>query len=421
MNQKRLAITFIATVCLACFVTAKQSHAQTFGVELHNNLMPASGGMGGVGIARPQDVTSGINANPASLTQFAGTQFLFGSAWAEPTLNMNQTSSLPLLGVEPFAAKSTAPGVPAGNIGITQDLRALGLPGTMGVGFVTTSGAFADFRHVPASNGTNTGLAMFSVPVAIGVDVTDRLSLGAGAALGIAFYDGPFVGVGGMTPDYALRGSVGANYRLRPDTTLGAYYQTKQSFTFDNAFKFGLGPLEVARDIDLDLPENIGIGLANESLFDGRLLLGVDVLYKFWDDTSSFGTYYNNQLVVQLGSQLSVGRWRLRSGYAWAENPIDPSPLDLNVGGVPVGSIPAVSYAQGLVAVTSQHRLTGGIGIVDLLPGIDLDIMAGGMFEDSQALGNFTTTSIESYWLGAGVTWRFGRGGCGDTSAPDRW
>ena len=31
--------------------------AQTFGVELHNNLMPASGGMAGASIARPQDVT----------------------------------------------------------------------------------------------------------------------------------------------------------------------------------------------------------------------------------------------------------------------------------------------------------------------------------------------------------------------------
>lgn len=406
---------------LLSILIMERAEAQTFGVELHNNLMPASGGMGGVSLARPQDLTSGINGNPATLTQFSGTQFIFGTAWVEPTLNMSQTSSLPLLGVEPYSAKSTAPGVPAGNIGVTQDFSELGLPATLGIGFVTTSGAFADFRQVPESNGTNTGLAIFSVPVSVGVDLTDRLSVGASAALGIAFYDGPFVGVGGMTPDYALRGTIGTNYLLTPTTTMGAYYQTKQSFTFENAFKFGLGPIEIAQDIDLDLPQNIGIGFANTSLMDGRLLVGVDLLYKLWDETASFGNYYNNQFAVQLGSQLSAGRWRFRSGYTWAENPIDPNPLDINIGGVSVGTVPALAYAQGLVAVTSQHRLSGGIGVLDVLPGVDLDIMAGGMFRDSQALGNFTTTNIQSYWIAAGMTWRFGRGSCCPSVAPDRW
>jgi long-chain fatty acid transport protein len=54
------------------------SYGQSFGVELQNTLMPASGGMGGVSIARPQDLTSAMNANPASLSQFRGTQFPFG-------------------------------------------------------------------------------------------------------------------------------------------------------------------------------------------------------------------------------------------------------------------------------------------------------------------------------------------------------
>lgn len=39
-----------------------------------------------------------------------------------------------------------------------------------------------------------------------------------------------------MTPDYALRGTVGTNYLLSDVTTVGAYYQTEQSYTFDNAF-----------------------------------------------------------------------------------------------------------------------------------------------------------------------------------------
>ncbi len=421
MTIRMLRWIVAGLVVCAGFAGPRVAHAQTFGVELHNNLMPAAGAMGGVSIARPQDLTSSINGNPATLAQFAGTQVMFGGAWAEPTFNMTQDQSLPLLRVDPFSAKSTAPGVPVGNIGITQDLSELGLPATFAVGFVTTSGLFADFRHVPQSNGTNTALSIFSLPVALGVDVTDRLSVGTGLAMGIAFYDGPFVGVGGMTPDYALRGTLGADYELTDCTTLGAYYQTEQSFRFDNAFRFALGPAEIARDIDMDLPQNIGVGVANRSLMDGRLLVGVDLLYKLWDETDLYGAVYDNQWVVQVGSQYSVGRWRLRSGYAWAQNPIDPNPVNLNVGGVPLPNLPAVNYMEGLVAVTCQHRLSAGVGIVDVLPGIDLDFMAGGMLPDTQQLGNFTTTSIESYWLAVGLTWRFGRGACGDVSAPDRW
>src|SRR5438128_1048467 len=54
---------------------ANSAQAQGFGVESHNTLMPASGGMAGTSIARPQDLTSSMNANAATLTQFKGTQF----------------------------------------------------------------------------------------------------------------------------------------------------------------------------------------------------------------------------------------------------------------------------------------------------------------------------------------------------------
>ena len=35
--------------------TGKIAHAQSFGIELHNTLMPAAGGMAGVSLTRPQD------------------------------------------------------------------------------------------------------------------------------------------------------------------------------------------------------------------------------------------------------------------------------------------------------------------------------------------------------------------------------
>ena len=422
MSRLSCRVAALLLIVPASMLGSRVVSAQVFGVELHNNMMPGAGGMGGVSIAQPQDLTSSINANPATLTQFRGTQILFGGGWAEPTITMDQQRQLPIIGdapvITPYSAKSTAPGVPVANIGITQELSELGLPATFAIGFITTSGVIADYRHVPESNGTNAALAVFSVPVALGVDLTERLSLGASLALGIAFFDGPFAGIGGMTPDYALRGTVGANYRLTDRTTVGAYYQTKQSFTFDNAIL--LANDTIRRDIDLDLPQNVGFGIANRTLMDGRLLVGVDVLYKLWNETDLFGALYDNQWVVQVGGQYSAGRYRLRAGYTWAENPIDSTP-DVNVGGIVLDTPPSVYYTQGLLAVTCPHRISAGIGIVDVLPGIDLDFYAGGMFRDTQQLGEFTTTSLASYWLGAGLTWRFGRGACQAVSAPDSW
>ena len=367
--------------------------------------------MGGASIARPQDATSALNANPASLSQFHGTQFVFSGSWAEPTYDMTQTSNIPVVGsplIEPFSAKSTAQGTPLGNIGVTQDLEVFDLPATFGLGFISTSGGFVDFRQVPESHGTNSGMAIFSLPMALGVDMTDNWSLGASLALGIAFFDGPFVGASGMTSDYALRGTLGSNYQLAESTTLGAYYQTEMPFQFDNAVVFNPGVGQVNADVQMDLPQNIGLGVANNRLMDGQLLVAIDTLYKLWDEAEMYGAVYDNQWVVQVGSQYTMGRYRLRAGYVWAEDPIDQTPGS-NVGGVvQPGGLAAVRYTQGLLAVTGQHRISGGIGVAEVLPHLDMDLMAGGMFRDTEQLGSFTTTSITSYWVGVGLTWRFG-------------
>ena len=397
--------------------------AQTLGVELHNVVMPASGGMGGVSIARPQDFLSGINGNPASLTQFQGTQFTFSGAWAEATFNQTQSGNIPFVGppiVTPFSAKSSAPGSAVANIGVSQELSELGLPATLGIGFVTTSGALTNYTHVPQSGGTGTGLFVFNLPVSLGVDMTDRWSIGTSVALGIGIYDAPFVGVSNMVMDYAVRGTIGTNYKLNDCNTIGGYYQTKQNFNFENGFIINPGLAQIPLDVALDMPENLGLGIANTALMDGKLLLGVDLVYKLWDNADTFGTIYDNQLAVQLGSQYSIGKYRLRSGYVWAENPMDQAPGP-NIGGVIQTDLRAVRYTQGLLAVTSQHRISGGVGIQDFLPGIDLDVMAGGMFRDSEQLGNFTSTSIASYWLGGGMTWRFGRGSCDRLNTPNQW
>ena len=117
-------------------MAARLANAQSFGVELNNTLMPASGGMAGTSIAAPQDLISGINANAATLTQFHGTQFTVGGAFAGSTFDLNQTGAAPAIGVTPFSAKSGTPGAAVPNIGVSQELNAFGLPVTLGLGLI---------------------------------------------------------------------------------------------------------------------------------------------------------------------------------------------------------------------------------------------------------------------------------------------
>ncbi len=411
-------IRFIVLAMVVPLASSRPVWGQSFGIELHNTMMPAAGGMAGASLARPQDLQSAINGNPATLTQFRGTQFSFGGGWAEPTYNITQLDPLPLVGVTPYSAKSGTPGGVLGNIGVTQDFSALGLPATLGMGLMTNAGAGVDFRDVPESNGTSAQYLALDIVAAVGVDVTERLSMGASFILGSSFLDGPFVDLGGMVPAYATRGSLGTYYDLGYHTSLGAYWQSKKSFVFSDAELF---PGGLAADINFDHPTNVGLGIANDGLMDGRLLLAVDVLYKVHSDADFLRALYKDQWVFQFGAQY---KWnpclRLRAGYAYNENPMRDA-IVTSIGDVPLpDGIPGLRYIQGQFAAISQHRITAGVGRRDVLPGIDFDFFAGGMFENTDQFAS-TIARVESYWLGFGLTWRFGRGACERLPVPDEW
>lgn len=51
---------------------------------------------------------------------------------------------------------------------------------------------------------------------------------------------------------------------------------------------------------------------------------------------------------------------------------------------------------------------------------MDVDVYAAGMFENTDQFAS-TIASVEGYWVGGAVTWRFGRGACERLPIPDRW
>ena len=267
---------------------------------------------------------------------------------------------------------------------------------------MSNAGLGVDFRQVPESNGSNTSYLELDLVAATAMQMTDRLSAGATFYLGTGVLNAPLVGISTTSLNYAARGAVGLNYDLGSGMTLGAWWQSKKAHTFNDLVRVG-GSFQ---NIELDLPANTGIGIANRCLMNGRLLLAADVLFKNWSNADFFDSIYKDQWVFQFGSQYIVNpKLRLRTGYAYnTEVTLDAVPGSIG-GVIPIGGIPAVQYLQSQFAVLPQHRLTGGVGIRDVMPGIDFDASVGGMFDGTKTFGD-TTTSVKSYWVSFGFTWR---------------
>jgi long-chain fatty acid transport protein len=370
-------------------------------------MMPASGGMGGVSISQPQDVLSALHGNPATLRQYTGTNFTFSGGWLENTYNLAHNGDL-LPGIDDFSAKSSSPGIVVGNIGVSQEFTALEHHFTSGVALVSAAGASVDFTGVPESNASASSFYVLEVIPSVGMDLTERLSAGVGFGIGLSTLDGPFTGISKNTPDYAVRATFGLNYELQSTRSIGAYFHTEESFTYEDAVILELfnGNFTLPEDLKLQLPASVGIGVADRTMMNGRLLAAADIVYRFYENADFFRELFDNQLAIQLGAQYHTGRYKLRIGYVWAENLLKDE-TGSSIGGIGLpGEVDAVQYIQAQFAAIAKNRISAGIGIPDIFAGIDLDLFVGGMFKNSQQLGE-SFASIESYWLGGGLTWHF--------------
>ncbi len=126
-------------------MTCTQLNAANYGTDLNLTMMPASGGMGGVGIARPQDTGSAVFGNPASLTQFNGTHFMFGATFYAQDVDAlhDGTTTGTAWSGESDAGPYLIP-----SIAIAQSLNDRV---TLGLGLGVVAGIGSDFRKVPGS------------------------------------------------------------------------------------------------------------------------------------------------------------------------------------------------------------------------------------------------------------------------------
>jgi long-chain fatty acid transport protein len=246
--HKKLLICAVFSVFVG--VECRIASGQGYGSDLQNVMTPAAGGMAGVSIAEPQDVPAAVCGNPASLTQFKGSQFSFGGAWIEGYPTISNDGSLN--GGTPFDVTSRTEGFVAPEIGVIQSFEALGLPATFGMGLSSLSGIGAEYRgRAPGTilNNFSSEYVVLGLTAGVGVDLTERLSVGASVTLGTAFeqlgFVGPIVG-SAMVNDYALRGTLGADYRLNDCNTIGAFWQTRMDFQFPDAILTASIPISMS-------------------------------------------------------------------------------------------------------------------------------------------------------------------------------
>ena len=406
------------TLCLATVLAGivlgtlgQIARGQGYGTDTQNVLTPAAGGMAGVSLAEPQDVPAAIFGNPATLTQFHGTQFTLGGAWVEGYPTVTNEDSRVNNGT-PFSVTSRTQGFAVPEIGVIQDLRPVGVPGAFGLGFGSLSGLGAEYRgRAPTGsllNNVSSEYVVLGVNAAVGIELGDRLSAGAAMTLGNGFeqlgFTGPLAS-SAMVNAYGLRGTFGLDYALNPCNTVGAFYQTRLDFKFPDAVRFG--SLNTYHDLSVSQPETVGLGWANRSLMDGNLLLAADVYYKLWENAPLWDDVYVNQWAFAVGAQLTRGKLKYRLGYSYNTNPINHS-VGGNLDGFPVGQDAVQLFQASSTATISQHRITAGIGRQGfLVPSLDLDLFAGGLLNAHDEFGN-SQASVAVYYVGMGLTWRYG-------------
>lgn len=407
----------LLAACVSAAILSPAAQAGPHGFDTHNTFAPASGALAGTSIAKPQDTVSAVFGNPATLTQFQGTQFTFGGTFFKPTVKLTHDGSV--TGTA-FSGTSGTDIFPVPEIAVTQDLSGLGMPATLGLGITALSGLGSEFRGTAGSLGAGGESVTLGINGGLGYVVTDNLSIGGAATISFSELDIGLSSSSAMTHDLGIRGTVGATY-VMGDTTIGGFYQTALKHDYDNMVETAPG---VYVNVAIEQPANIGIGLANNSLMGGDLLLMADVIHKYWRDADFWGDIYDDQTVYSVGAQLTRGKVKYRIGYGFAEEPtrsdahapVGPlTQINSAYGVIPL-SDPVVQYLQATqTAVLYEHRLTVGVGIDDvLMPGLTLDLAGGYEFKEDRDYGTgslpgggHTQAETKAWQVGFALTWKF--------------
>ncbi len=172
---------------------------------------------------------------------------------------------------------------------------------------------------------------------------------------------------GGQSEDFGFGFQLGVGYYVMPNLTLGAYYQSKISTTYEKAFDFNTDG--VYDDLKLDQPAEYGIGIGYTM---AHMRMTFDYRRIAWSDADGYDTFeWDDQDVFAFGLGYQADEaLELRVGYNYATSPLH----DKTFVGSPAFPAAKLAYFNtlGFPAYSDAHY-TFGLGYqLNKSVGIDL-------------------------------------------------
>lgn len=355
---------------LAAFVAGLTIPSAAFATngEFSHGYGAIQNGMGGAGVALPQDAMTGT-VNPAN-TAFVADDVYLGVAWFSPRREYTVTGPVnPTMPFPPFSGPTVESGsenfgIPSfawnkmiddksafnfalyGNGGMNTDWKAGDTP--MGAGTFAGGDAGVDYSQLFLDF---TYARKFSETASWGVTGIVNYSMFEGKGLSQfaqASLDPANLSDNGSDSDVGFGAKIGVVGEVAPGFTLGASYRSKISNTFDDYA--GL----FAKQGSLDIPASATIGLGYQA---DRYAVAFDVQHIFYEDVDAIanpsrnffgcqmgdpsqclggsngvGFGWRDMTVFKIGYQREAGNgWTWRLGYSHGKQPIRAEDVTFNI------------------------------------------------------------------------------------------
>lgn len=405
---------------------AGMAHATNVGTDTNLGYKAAAGAMGGAAYTAPQEASSALFGNPATLTSLKGTQFNLGASYLGVTAQNTQSSQM---GTN--VSRSRAEDYILPDVAVKFDL---GSGAAMAFGLEADAGIGADYRNAPVSlvgvNGQVTvpllvELISFNANAGYAQKITPELTLGAALTAGFGMAQlgtaGPTSGVptgdfGGTTSSvhsFGLGFSLGATYEAAPDLKLSAAYKSPVRYKFKDIVHTTVDNAGY-QSLTIEQPAELVFGVASGT--QGPWLLEADLVWKNWSRAKTYQDAWKNQWLLALGGQYTTGPWKLRAGYHYSSDLMRKTPNSTLGGLVGLGTVPlsgplgtdVVGMVQtSLLPVVMKHTLSAGFGY-QFNKSMRLDVYGAKAFRSD--VRRSTPTVANTNYKGEASVWTVGAG-----------
>jgi long-chain fatty acid transport protein len=331
----------------------------------------------GVATAMPIDGSGALYWNPATISALKKSEISLGMGIILPESKVS--SSIPAIAGTAGSTESEAGATPVPGMSFIWR-RCPKSPVTYGLGMSAVGGAASLYpstgsvvNPILGGRSKSATVIIMQITPTVSYQVTEKLSVGVAPVIDLASLAinpmqlGQPVGADDEIHNYGTRYAWGGGFQI------GTYYDFKNHFktgfmfkspvwaeniSFEGTKVTGAPPAPVSGSFDLNLPMILSAGVSYDGIKD--TIIGLDVRYFDYANTTGFkdgvvggkvmGLDWDSIFAVAIGVEHKLnGKWKVRTGYCWNENPIPSRSSYLNVA--------APMMIQHLVSVGATYAI----------------------------------------------------------------